>query len=100
MKFTVNDNTYFVKWEYLLDFEGRPYNTICRVYDNETSYNTPILITGAVCSQQDKFNKNTGRKISLDRALKELFPGGNNDRKVRAIAWAEYFKESPKRLKT
>lgn len=74
MKFTVNDKTYFVKWEYLTDYNGRPFNTICRVYDNSTSYHDPIVITGAVCGPTDKFNKNTGRKVSLDRALHQLFP--------------------------
>ena len=110
MKFTVNDNTYFVKWEYLLNFQERPFNTICRIYDNEHSYNKPIVIGGAVCKPPDKFCKNTGRKISLDRALNQLFPNYSFDMneplnikeqnvKARSIAWQEYFKESPKRLK-
>lgn len=117
MKFTVNDKTYFVKWEYLLKFQKIPFNTICRIYDNEHSYDKPIVIGGAVCKPPDKFCKNTGRKISLERALNKLFPYSyhieiinkgaamvpdeinTTHQEYRTIAWQEYFKESPKRLK-
>lgn len=104
MKFTVNDNTYFVKWEYV------DYVTVCKVYDNKTSYEKPLLSTCAYLAFGDRFCKNTGRKISLDRALNQLFPNYSFDMneplnikeqsvKARAIAWQEYFKESKKRLK-
>lgn len=104
MKFTVNDNTYFVKWEYV------DYVTVCKVYDNKTSYEKPLLSTCAYLATGDRFCKNTGRKISLDRALNQLFPNYSFDMneplnikeqsvKARAIAWQEYFKESKKRLK-
>lgn len=117
MKFTVNDKTYFVKWEYLLSFQEKPFNTICRIYDDEHSYDKPIVIGGAVCKPPDKFCKNTGRKISLARALGKLFPYSYHIQDIddqvvivpdeinvthqeyRAIAWKEYFNESPKRLK-
>ena len=100
MKFTVNDKTYFVKWEYP---STNPivykYTTVCRIYDNETSYSNPIVEGIATKGVEDNFCKNTGRKISLDRALNKLFPGGREGRKARAIAWTEYFNESPKRLR-
>lgn len=104
MKFTVNDKTYFVKWEYI------DHVTVCKVYDNKTSYEEPLLSTCAYLAFGDRFCKNTGRKISFGRALKKLFPNYSFDMneplnikkesaKARRIAWQEYFKESPKRLK-
>lgn len=118
MKFTVNDKTYFVKWEYP---STNPivykYTTVCKIYDNETSYSNPIVEGVATKGSVDNFCKNTGRKISLARALGKLFPYSYHiqviDEQVivvpdeinvthqeyRAIAWKEYFNESPKRLK-
>lgn len=100
MKFTVNDKTYFVKWQYLNN-----YVTVCKIYDNQSSFDKPLAVTCAYLSEGDRFCKNTGRKISLGRALDQLFPdtltmhGNLFPKQARAIAWQEYFKESPKRLK-
>lgn len=125
MKFTVNDKTYFVKWEYqegLNKTIKQTKVTVCKIYDNSSSYNNPLLEETCVCNPSDNFCKNTGRKISLARALNKLFPNNttfkgspkadgtdeyewtrvnNNEqmKQARAIAWQEYFKESPKRLK-
>lgn len=102
MKFTVNDKTYFVKWEYGLEPNKNGYfstGTFCKIYDNTTSFSEPLVESSCICNPNERFCKNTGRKISLGRALHKLFPGGRDGRKARAIAWAEYFKESPKRLK-
>lgn len=107
MKFTVNDKTYFVKWEYPDITENIPVHTftVCKIYDNTTSYSEPLVEGGARLAEGDRFCKNTGRKISLNRALHKLFPdtltmhGDLFPKEARAIAWAEYFKESPKRLK-
>lgn len=123
MKFTVNDKTYYVKWEYP---STNPivykYTTVCKIYDNETSYSNPIVEGIATKGIMDNFCKNTGRKISLERALNKLFPyetifegvskkDGSGDydwnktsnrteqKEARVIAWKEYFNESPKRLK-
>lgn len=101
MKFTVNDKTYFVKWEYGLEPNKNGYfstGTFCKIYDNTTSFSEPLVESSCICNPNERFCKNTGRKISLDRALHKLFPAGYG-RKSRAIAWQEYFKESPKRLK-
>lgn len=56
----------------------------------------------AICHQMDQFNKETGRKISLQRALSEAFPGINDvkligtretehNRAIRRIVWLRYF---------
>lgn len=112
MKFTVNDKTYFVKWEYPDITKNIPVHTftVCKIYDNTTSYSEPLIEAGARLAEGDRFCKNTGRKISLGRALNKLFPNYSfnmneplnikkESAKARAIAWAEYFKESKKRLK-
>ena len=122
MKFTVNDKTYFVKWEYPdTQLDNYPVTTVCKIYDTSTSYNLPLVEGVATLSVGDRFCKNIGRKISLNRALNKLFPNlpetfngvprerlnkqyikhQNKElhREAKAIAWTEYFKESPKRLK-
>lgn len=124
MKFTVNDKTYFVKWEYPDITTNIPVHTftVCKIYDNTTSYSEPLIEAGARLAEGDRFCKNTGRKISLARALNKLFPyrtvfegypkgDGSGEyewirsnskgemKQAREIAWQEYFKESPKRLK-
>lgn len=117
MKFTVDNRTFIVKWEYPDIKEFYPRSTVCKIYDNETSYEKPLVQEYATCGRKEVFNKNTGRKISLTKALEKLFPYSyrlkvvNNKpdlylteeslqhKKYRAVAWQEYFKESPKRLK-
>lgn len=108
MKFTVNDKTYFVKWEYSPEPTKNGYfstGTFCKIYDNTTSFSEPLVESSCICNPNERFCKNTGRKISLDRALNKLFPdtltmhGDLFPKEARAIAWQEYFKESPKRLK-
>lgn len=120
MKFTVNDKTYFVKWKYFTlidDNKNKRVHTWCRIYDNNSSFDSPIIQGEAIKVAEDRFCKNTGRKISLDRALRKLFPYSYHIQDIdgqvivvpdeinvthqeyRAIAWKEYFNESPKRLK-
>ena len=129
MKFTVNNKTYFVKWQYAKEakmayIKGMPTwvevdTTVCKIYDNSSSYTEPLIEASCTVAVGDKFNKNTGRKISLDRALHKLFPDDTlfvgtpnkfdgydwkeehnlDHKKAREIAWKEYFNESPKRLK-
>ena len=92
MKFTVDNKTYFVKWEY----DG--HDTLCHIYDTSTSYQNTLVTATAFLSPGDRFCKNTGRKISLGRALEKLFPDHKNYL-ARETAWQEYFNESPKRLR-
>lgn len=113
MKFKINNTVFFVKWNYERSkyavLIGLEEYTTCKIYDNTTSFDNPIAIGEATKAAGDRFCKNTGRKISLDRALNNLFPNytlimgdliniKEYSVKARAIAWAEYFKESPYRL--
>ena len=48
----------------------------------------------AFCSELDNFSKETGRKVALTRALKDLFP---EDFEVREAFWKNYFDRKPKK---
>lgn len=54
-----------------------------------------IFHSHAVCSCLDNFCKATGRKVSLASALLGTFPDFE-DKDVRRVFWAEYFKRSKK----
>lgn len=115
MKFTVDNKTYIVKWEYPNVKDFYPRSTVCKIYDKNTSYQKPLIETIATCGRKEVFNKNMGRKISLNKALERLFPYNYKiviidseadlqlteknlqHKKYRTIAWQEYFRESPKR---
>lgn len=59
--------------------------TLCRIIDLETG---EILAQGtAFCSLKDNFNRNTGRKVSLKKALEKL----NLTAEQRKIYWDMYF---------
>lgn len=90
MKVTINNTTYIIKWSY------NEKTTYCHLYNENTSYQDPIIKASATLAKNDKFNKNTGRRVSLQRVLKEFVIFSKEDRR---IIWQEYFKESPKRLK-
>lgn len=66
-------------WEHVV-----PYSTTCIIID-EDGY---ILAVGeAKCSESDQFCRETGRKVSLTRALedRELFP-----LEARRAIWTQY----------
>jgi len=70
-------------WDSTL-YHDRKGFTICRLIDTKTEeiYDHAF----AWCSIKDRFNKNTGRKISLARVIKK-FP-----RDTRRLFWDAYFK--------
>jgi len=62
----------------------------------------PLVVQGyAACSVQDNYNKEIGRKISLERALSELgiqYPP-TNTKACRRLVWREYFLRGREALK-
>lgn len=95
MKFIVDNNQYFIKWNYTCEDKGRPCKVECIVYNNTTNkFDNPLLITTTTVGKSIKWDRNEYRKISLGRTLRQLFPDNKN---ARIIAWQEYFLESPKR---
>jgi len=71
---------YSIKWSY----RHIPVITYCAIYENELPF--AIGEGSAVCSRNDLFCKNTGRKISLARAMKNA----NMTKNTRASIWEAY----------
>lgn len=102
MKVKYNGIVYEVYWKYRRydsyhdhDSRGRiiaiPQSeyTECHI---ESLSNGVSIIELAEKSPQDQFNKEIGRKISLTRALKQLFP---EDKKARRYFWLRYHSRFP-----
>jgi hypothetical protein len=95
MKVNINDsNELKVKWDY--EFGRREiqskYGKLkrikaiihCAIATKEDEY----LVSGeAFLSETDNFNKDLGRKLSLKKALQQLFP---NNKVARACFWEAY----------
>ena len=62
--------------------------TRCTIMDMETEKGPAVIaITQAWCSVKDQYSKETGRKVSLTRALHHL----KLDKKQRTDVWHAYF---------
>lgn len=98
MRMKVNDQDFYVTWFYsklpkynlVLSVYGHhekelPYSvsTECRVYAGSLMVGYGITY----CSIKDNFNKKTGRKISLARAVSKL------DKWTRKEIWDSYWKQ-------
>jgi hypothetical protein len=89
--FTVNigDDEFKVEFNYPdygeFDVFGHklPKETHCRVLDD---FGDVVAHGYAICSHRDQFNKNTGRKLALSRALSDVFT-----REERQLFWDAYF---------
>lgn len=69
MKVIIDDDVYIVKWSHIQ--EDTLKSTWCIIQDK----NKKVLAEAyATCSFNDHFCKDTGRKISLKRAVMKLFP--------------------------
>jgi len=78
-------------------------HTECYIYEILSDIEKRLLIQGkAECSNRDRFSKNTGRKLSLERALLTRVPpqiptqgkewGSVFTKEDRKTVWQEYFK--------
>jgi hypothetical protein len=69
--------------EFWLDCKPIPAKTFCIIEDE----NSELVSEGhATCSFKDNFNRNTGRKIALMRALQNCLP-----KEKRKPVWDAYF---------
>ena len=83
--FTVGNNKVTFSHDMTLTEETNG-NTLCKIYNVETE---EVLSTGmAFVSLKDNFDRNTGRKVALAKALKKL----NLTSEERLVYWEEYFK--------
>lgn len=80
---------YYVSWMYLKEngiksiSSNKNIKTRCIIKQNDE-----ILETGeCMCGKNDNFNKESGRKLSLSRALKSLYP---NQKEKRTEFWNVY----------
>ena len=83
---TVDEINHRVKFDYFnSSMRNDKYGiaTICEI-DNSFEFWDGI----AICSKNDNFCRNTGRKIALGRALQKLYP---DDRSKRKPFWDAYF---------
>lgn len=65
--------------------------TYCRVVE-KTGLEKELFTTQSTCNPEDQFVKDTGRRVSLERALKEL----NKGKEFNARVWEQYNKETRK----
>jgi hypothetical protein len=80
----VGKSRYSIRWRH--DVEGR--YTSCMVEKlGELGYRMFIGEAAAICSVKDQFCKETGRRVSLARAIKGF------EREKRAQIWAEYWRQ-------
>lgn len=86
MKVIIGETAFIIKWRHWEKYG--PHQTDCTI----SAEGSPIRSMGfALCGPKDQFCKNTGRKISMTRALKCF------KREVRKVFWEEYFKISKRR---
>ena len=102
MKITIDGKEYRVWFDYPQRLERFKYKqrTICFIIPASADVEAPIseieavkyrgCVGRATKSHGDQFNKATGRKIALGRALQQL----TADRAVRADAWRQYFEQT------
>ncbi|MFA5397145.1 MAG: hypothetical protein WC346_14140 [Methanogenium sp.] len=105
----VNDEKYKVYWRHYPENKYPGVSTIC--YIAKGLLPTLNVITGSSStSKKDSFNYDKGRKLSLGRALQELFPlppeplylldrehdewgkDKENVKYIRSLFWVEYHK--------
>lgn len=95
MKIQINSQkSFWIVWRYETLFSeypevGRSVRTICSITDDSIQGSPYVVATGsAMCSSNDQFVKETGRKISLDRAIRQL----KLPKIERTIVWNTYLK--------
>lgn len=83
MRVWVRNTAFHIVWFYEPVFGGYGADTICRI---KAGVDGPECTGAAVLAPTDQFRKETGRKISLARALK--IAGFTKDE--RTTVWAAY----------
>jgi hypothetical protein len=78
-KVKIDEDEYKVVFRhYAKDTGAQELGTACYIEKNKGDY----YIGSTVLSAKDKYNKRTGRKLALGRALKLAFPDAPNTRKL------------------
>lgn len=99
MRVTLGNKTYIVSWKYVRE-EGLTQTTICTISEVTPDNTLAEVARGSVgCHHSDTFNKNSGRKLSLERAILQHTPdpAGNGQwltffaKPDRKTIWEKYF---------
>ncbi len=88
VKFQYNNNQYTIEWKYVEEYKY--YHTYCSLLCN----NELVTFSQAIMNPCDKFVKETGRKVSLTRLLKNL-PDDLSNKEFRTAVWDAYFSRKP-----
>ena len=83
---TVNGKTFIVKWKH--DNNGKEKKSVTHCVIRSSDSKEVVCAGQSICDTRDQYNRQTGRKISLSRALNVF--DNSNDRKV---FWDSYDKE-------
>ncbi len=86
MRITVNidDRVYQIRFRHFRDIQTKqPYATTCHIEDGKTG--DELFEGRALCSDNDNFSYEVGRKIAMARALIPI------ERKKRIYFWNAYF---------
>lgn len=82
MKVRIKDIIYHIRWEYHLDFEAK--DIACYITNAKTKKD--IVICTVKLHHKDEYDKITGRKCALKKAIKGF------NKEERAIFWRAYHK--------
>lgn len=99
MKITLGNKQYIVSWQYIRE-DGLTPTTLCTISEILPDNTLAQVAQGSVgCYFKDNFNKNVGRKLSLERAMKQQVPNDTKGqweqlfaKEQRLAVWKEYFK--------
>lgn len=85
LKVKIEDTVYWITWFHSPhEFLSGNGSTCCEVFDSPLRGVDPTWIGFAYCSLKDKYSKETGRKLSLAKAL------AGWPREKRKLVWEAY----------
>jgi len=80
MKIKYEDNEYFIGWNHGMSTLHKTRATTCYIKNGDRL----VVEASSVCAPEDNFSKETGRKLSLTRALRDF------RKSFRKAAWEKY----------
>ena len=80
---------YEIKWEYHYPIQSPRLQTLCQIKNTITD--NDVSFGFALCSEKDRFCRDTGRKLSLARAMKSA----GLSKEERAELWNVYRDTKP-----
>jgi hypothetical protein len=95
----LGERTYHVTWRYAKNFGEDNCHTSCLISEVSEDGTRFLIVQGnAECSIKDQFNKNTGRKLSLSRALLTQVPTVFEPTSINPQKWEPVFSRAERIL--